>query len=162
MTLLLWMLLHKICEHFENGLDGNSVQTQTSPCRDTFVKSGSYGCKGYEPERVTTYIHILAHHASIKHEQFNSLGRFSSEGIERKKNDVLKHWHHSRSNKCNSAANALKLAKRLETNEHGRTSCAYIKRDVDYCSKGEVQENQFNETQVRGGKLTTAATTTQC
>ncbi|KAH9373357.1 hypothetical protein HPB48_018410 [Haemaphysalis longicornis] len=46
-----------------------------------------------------------------------------------KKNDILKHLHHSRSIKWNSAADALKLAKRLEANEHGR-------RDVDYWSRG--------------------------
>lgn len=141
MNLLLWTLLHTICQHFENGLDRNNLQTQTSPFLDTLVKLASCGCKGFGPGRVTTHNHILAYYASIKHEQFNCLGRFSSEGIE-KKNDILKHWRHSRSNKWNSIAGTLKLAKRLAAHEHGRTSCAYIKHDVDYCSKGEVQENQ--------------------
>lgn len=58
----------------------------------------------------------------------------------RKKNDVLKHLHHSKTNKWNSAQDALKLAKRLEAADYVRISRAYRKLDAKYWSEGLIQE----------------------
>lgn len=92
---------------------------------------------------MTPYMHILVCHASNKHKEFKCLGWFSSEGIE-KKNDILKHLHHARSNKWNAAADALKLAKRLENSAHVTTSRAYKKHDRSYWVEGMIEESRTN------------------
>ncbi|KAH9371063.1 hypothetical protein HPB48_014739 [Haemaphysalis longicornis] len=102
---------------------------------------GSLGTRVTGPDRVTPYLHILVHHASKKHQDFMCLGWFSSEGVE-KKNDILKNLHHAKSNKWNAAAEALKLAKRLEVAGHVRTSRPYRKHDRMYWDAGLIQESR--------------------
>lgn len=89
--------MRKILYHLENDVEGRSIERETSEFFHTFLELGAQGCKGYGGDIVTPYIHILAHHASAKHERFKCLGWFSSQGIE-EKNDVLKHLHHGKSN----------------------------------------------------------------
>ncbi|KAH6933577.1 hypothetical protein HPB50_016532 [Hyalomma asiaticum] len=154
-TVLLWKLFGEVLEQLEHNVDGRSIQNKASEFFETFLELGKE-CKGYGPERVTPYMHILAHHASSKHETLKCLGWFSSQGIE-KKNDVLKHLHHSKTNKWNAAQDALKLAKRLEAADYVRISRAYRKLDAKYWSEGLIQEmrtkrrrcaNEDSETEV--------------
>lgn len=140
-TLRLWILLEKILLHFNSDVTGSSVQKEALEFLELFVQLGRDGSKGYGKERVTPYIHILAHHASQKHESFGCLGWFCSQGIE-KKNDVLKHIHHSKTNKWNSTADALIIAKRLETPEHVREARLYRKLDTEYWAEGLIEESR--------------------
>ncbi|KAL3226066.1 hypothetical protein MRX96_004510 [Rhipicephalus microplus] len=137
-TVRLWILFEEVLDHFEHNVDGLSIQNKASQFFETFLESGK-DCKGYGPERVAPYMHILVHHAANRHETFKCLGWFSSQGIE-KKNDALKHLHHSKTNKWNAAQDALKLAKWLEVVEYVRISRAYRKLDAKYWSEGLIQE----------------------
>lgn len=56
----------------------------------------------------------------------------------RKKN-ILKNLHHSRFNKWDTAADALKLAKRLEINGHVRTSRTYRKLDLSHWHESVIE-----------------------
>lgn len=124
-------------------MNGQSIQKETSKFLETFLYLGTLGQKAYGADQVTPYLHLLAHHASKKNEDFMCLGWFSSEGIE-KKNGILKNLHHAKSNKWNWAADALKLAKRLEVAGHVRTSRPYRKLDRLYWDEGLIQESRAN------------------
>ncbi|KAL1482737.1 hypothetical protein MTO96_033587 [Rhipicephalus appendiculatus] len=141
-TIFLWKNLCEIFDHFEQNTTGESNEKKVSQFLETFLELGSLGNKGYGADRVTPYIHILAHHAPRKHEEFQCLSWYSSEGIE-KKNDILKHLHHAKSNKWNAAADAMKLAKRLEVAAHVRTSRVYRKLDLEYWNEGLIQESRM-------------------
>lgn len=85
----LWKMISRICDHFEHNVTGASIEQETTEFHETFLKLGELGQKGYGAERVTPYMHILACHASKKHENFKCLGWFSSEGVEKKKTTFL-------------------------------------------------------------------------
>ncbi|KAH7939302.1 hypothetical protein HPB52_010403 [Rhipicephalus sanguineus] len=86
-------------------------------------------------------MHILCHHAAQKHVEADGLGKFSSQGLE-KKNDILKHLYHARSNKWDSAADAVRLCKRLEDSSCERSKRPYNKADIEYWHEGGIIESR--------------------
>ncbi|KAH8036417.1 hypothetical protein HPB51_000359 [Rhipicephalus microplus] len=137
-TVRIWKLFEEVLDNFEHIVDGLSIQNKASQLFETFLELGKE-CKGYGPELVTPYMHILVHRAVSKHETFKCLGWLSSQETEGK-NDVLKHLHHSKTNKSNAVQDGLKLAKRLEVAEYVRISRAYRKLDAKYWSEDLIQE----------------------
>ncbi|KAL1444745.1 hypothetical protein MTO96_029626 [Rhipicephalus appendiculatus] len=71
----------------------------------------------------------------------DGLGKFSSQGLE-KKNDILKRFYHARSNKWDSAADSVRLCKRLEDSNRERTKRPYNKADGKYWYEGGIVESR--------------------
>lgn len=84
-VLSLWSIFSDVMTHFEKNATGERVDQKTQQFLKTFLDLGHTSRKGYGKSRITPYIHILTHHASIKHEQFRCLGWYSSQGLEKKK-----------------------------------------------------------------------------
>lgn len=128
-VLQLWSTLLFLLEVFSTDKTGKEVQREANLMLDTFVRLGSRR-KGYGKERLTPYIHILCHHAPQKHKEQMCLGKFCSQALE-KKNDILKHFYHLRSNKWDSATDPLNLSKLLEADTEVRQRRAYKKTDQE-------------------------------
>lgn len=139
-VIFLWNTFSSIMVHLETNTRGESIQENAHAFLETFISLGSSARKGYGKDRVTPYIHILARHASKKHESVGCLGWYSSQGIE-KKNDILKNFHHKKSNNWNAVADALKLSKRSERLKKANSARPYCKRDLEYW-KGEIRESR--------------------
>ncbi|CAN7946703.1 unnamed protein product, partial [Ixodes pacificus] len=139
----LWEIFRSILLHFETNVTGGNVEEKARTFFRTFIELGNSARKGYGKSRTKVvlqpYIHIVAHHAPSKHVQFKCLGWFSSQGLE-KKNDVLKTLHHTKSNKWNPVADALKLAKRSEVVSECTGPRNYRKSDDDYWNGGRIKE----------------------
>ncbi|KAH9383763.1 hypothetical protein HPB48_025533 [Haemaphysalis longicornis] len=132
-TLRLWILLEKILLHFNSDVTGSSVQKEALEFLQLFVQLGRDGSKGYGKVLSTMLLKSMNLLAVL-------VGFVAKEL--RKKNDVLKHIHHSKTNKWNSTADVLIIAKKLETPEHVREARLYRKLDTEYWAEGLIEESR--------------------
>lgn len=122
--LLLWQTLRTLAEAFLFGDITKDLEADAKRFLDSFIRLGSTKRKGYGRERVTPNIHILCNHAVQKHKQLRGHATFCSQALE-KKHDILKRLYHTRCNKWDSAADALKLCERLEEDWEARRKRKY-------------------------------------
>ncbi|KAH9372370.1 hypothetical protein HPB48_003322 [Haemaphysalis longicornis] len=81
-----WTTLRSLLDPFTSNATDSSAENQA--CLEflqRFIDLGKGPRRDYGKRRVTPYIHILCHHAAQKHEEFKSLGWFSSQSLEKKK-----------------------------------------------------------------------------
>ncbi|KAH7939112.1 hypothetical protein HPB52_006146 [Rhipicephalus sanguineus] len=140
-VLFLWTTLRSLLEAFSGSDTDRDLEKDGQAFLQTFVRLGNSKRKGYGGERLTPYIHILCHHAALKHKQSKGLSKFASQGLE-KKNDVLKHFYHQRSNKWDAATDALRLSKRLEDDSDETPRRPYHKTDEEYWREGGIEESR--------------------
>lgn len=140
-VLELWHTFRSLIIAFDNDTTGKDMQGSATKFMTLFTALGESKRKGYDATQITPYIHILAHHAPQKHSEFKCLGWFSSQGLE-KKNDVMKRIHHEKTNKWDSARDALKIAKRHEIISDERVTRTYRKSDDEYWQGGGIQESR--------------------
>ncbi|KAH6920183.1 hypothetical protein HPB50_028828 [Hyalomma asiaticum] len=80
-----------------------------------------------------------------------------------KKKDVLKKIHHSTTNEWNAAADALRLAKRLDSHSGSNRVRAYFKEDAEYWFGGGIEASRGKRARsAPDGPSTCRATPADC
>ncbi|XP_028410462.1 uncharacterized protein LOC114533075 [Dendronephthya gigantea] len=95
--------------------------------------------EGCGKKQITPYMHCLVYHVPNFMQKHGGIKKFTGQGVEKKNDDVRK-FHLTKSNKWDAPKNVLLVGKRLQvTSEQERTTRSYYKRNIDYWSH-EIKE----------------------
>lgn len=109
----------------------------------TFTSLGSL-CQGYQKERVTPYMHIMAYHVPRLMMLHKGIRKFSGQGVE-KKNDDCRRIHLQKSNKWDASKDVLLVLKRQEhLSTFERTPRQYKKRKAAYW-ENDIKEKRAKQ-----------------
>ncbi|CAB4036720.1 Hypothetical predicted protein [Paramuricea clavata] len=94
--------------------------------------------EGCGTKQVTPYMHCLVYHVPNFMKKHGGVKKFTGQGVE--KNDDVRKFHLTKSNKWDAPKDVLLVGKRLQvTSEQKRRTTTYHKRNVDYWSH-EIRE----------------------
>lgn len=120
----------------------------------TFTSLGSL-CQGYQKERVTPYMHIMAYHIPRLMMLHKGIKKFSGQGVE-KKNDDCRHIHLQKSNKWDASKDVLLVLKRQERlsnfertpRQYNKTKAAYWENDIKEQRAKQLSNIQAEKTSI--------------
>ena len=127
-----WKLYKLICSEEVERQSAEQIFSQAKQWVELFLKLDSTERKSYSRANVTPYMHCLVYHVTYFISKYGSLSKFSGQPTE-KINDNIKSVHHLKTNHHDSAVDAMKVQKRIETTTHlSRNKRNYKKADEDF------------------------------
>ncbi|XP_077863939.1 uncharacterized protein LOC100367812 [Saccoglossus kowalevskii] len=131
----IWQEFSKLYELMKSKPDYAMFQEKAKEWIRLF-QSLSTKCTGYQKERITPYMHILAYHVPMMMKIHGDITLFTGQGVE-KNNDEGRKVYFRRSNKADAPADILLSESRQDALcSMRRKSREYCKRTQNYWSEG--------------------------